>query len=1123
MNHFWSPGKLLLILILLQVSFFLLPVTRSYAQVCPSPGKDGSVAVLTGVVNTYYPVTSVSLNKGDHGVSVGSSSGATQVIQAGDLLMLIQMQDATINSSNTSAYGDGSNSSGSTAINGSGAYELLRAASGVVSGVVTVQGSGINLGLLNAYETAPASAASGIKTCQLIRIPQYQNVILGPALTALNWNGSIGGILAVDIAGSLNLNSATVDLTAKGFRGGGAMHLRGGTSGAQTDYVTLSTVGNNSSKGEGIAGTPRFVFDVNAIAVVDNLAEGYPSGSFGRGAPGNAGGGGTDANPLANDQNTGGGGGGNGAAGGKGGNSYYSNLPYGGFGGTFNGASLARIILGGGGGAGVRNDGTDTSSSGGAGGGMIFIHAGSVLGTGNLIVNGGMGFFPKNDGGGGGGAAGTIIFTSGSGTLSGLSLAANGGAGANANISSYAHGPGGGGSGGIIYTSTTPGTVSLKGGISGYTSYISYKYGATDGGDGVASIITASAIPGIIGGSGCIGKMVISKSFLPIVPVVNGTVTFTVGVKYTGPVSTSNTLVTDTIPSGYTYVSSSASTGTYSPKNGWVIGTMSSGSSATLTVVATVKASGNYLNIARVSSSAQDKAVSIDSASVIPVIRPLAANDSAKTQLNTRLTAGVTMSVLLNDMDPQGQQLKAALVQTTGHGALQLNADGSYIYTPASNYIGSDFFTYVAVNVSGLPSDPATVKITVTGAHPVAVNDSASTLSNKPLRFTAAQGVLSNDIDPSGGILTAILLKTTLHGMLNLASDGSYTYLPALNYTGSDRFTYYFTDPAGLKSDSAVAVITIYAQPPAVLNDSVRTLINQPVTLTAQTGVLGNDTDPQGQKLVAVLLTPVRYGMLTLNPDGSYTYQPGKDFTGTDSFTYKAVNTSGLASAPATVTINVSPRPKVADLAITIIAPPVISIPELTYYVTIRNNGPDTSSSAVMTNVLPSGTTLDLSTLTTTNGTVTYDAATRTISWTGKKYTGPTVITYKVAVNIFGTLINTATVTGAERDDSLANNTYTRKTLYQEPDLFFPTLFTPGSGMYNRSFVIRGLASFPDNSIEIFNRWGNKIYTATSYGVNGKLWDGSGLNEGTYYYILRYQKDGKQQVKGGYITLKRNR
>jgi hypothetical protein len=68
--------------------------------------------------------------------------------------------------------------------------------------------------------------------------------------------------------------------------------------------------------------------------------------------------------------------------------------------------------------------------------------------------------------------------------------------------------------------------------------------------------------------------------------------------------------------------------------------------------------------------------------------------------------------------------------------------------------------------------------------------------------------------------------------------------------------------------------------------------------------VLGNDTDPDGDTLTAVLASGPSHGSLALNPDGSFTYAPAANFNGTDSFTYRAGD-GELNSNPATVTIQV--------------------------------------------------------------------------------------------------------------------------------------------------------------------------------------------------------------------------
>ena len=86
-----------------------------------------------------------------------------------------------------------------------------------------------------------------------------------------------------------------MNVSALGFRSGGGRQLAGG-AGAYTDYRTLSTDNPNGSKGEGYSGTPRYLNDNGAL--LDNTVEGYPNGSYGRGAAGNGGGGSTDGQHL---------------------------------------------------------------------------------------------------------------------------------------------------------------------------------------------------------------------------------------------------------------------------------------------------------------------------------------------------------------------------------------------------------------------------------------------------------------------------------------------------------------------------------------------------------------------------------------------------------------------------------------------------------------------------------------------------------------------------------------------------------------------------------------------------------------------------------------------------------
>ena len=532
---------------------------------------------LSGVLNTYYPGTA-SVSAGATSIKVGAATGAGSAIAAGNLLLVIQMQDAGINDSNTVAYGNGYTGQGFTALNSAGDYEFVTAQSAVATtgGTVTVAGAGVGGGTVFAYHSAAASANAGQSTYQIIVVPQYSTASFSAATppTALAWNGSTGGVLALDISSTLTLNGATISVSGQGFRGGAGMQLTGG-AGANTDYRQPSPAtytgavggeaGYDAAKGEGIAGTP---FWIESGVTFAQGSSSYPSGTTGtdgsmaRGAPGNAGAGGTDADPANNDENAGGGGGGNGGAGGFGGDSWNSNLSVGGEGGAIFPSTINRIAPGGGGGAGTRNnsDGDNQASGGATGGGIIIIRTYALSGTATLTANGNSAYNgTANDAGGGGGAGGSIVVLSANGGESGVTLQANGGNGGNAwETEGFTlgnrHGPGGGGGGGAVLISGTPASISVTGGTNGLTLNPGVAYGATPGGSGT-SVTNASITQtsGTQSGAQCTPDMTLAKSHVG--NFTRGlTATYTIPVENLSPYgSTSGTVtVNDTLPVGLT-------------------------------------------------------------------------------------------------------------------------------------------------------------------------------------------------------------------------------------------------------------------------------------------------------------------------------------------------------------------------------------------------------------------------------------------------------------------------------------------------------------------------------------------------------------------------------------------
>jgi VCBS repeat-containing protein len=258
--------------------------------------------------------------------------------------------------------------------------------------------------------------------------------------------------------------------------------------------------------------------------------------------------------------------------------------------------------------------------------------------------------------------------------------------------------------------------------------------------------------------------------------------------------------------------------------------------------------------------------------------------------------------------------LNAVLQSGPGDGTLSLNSNGSFTYTPDANFNGSDSFTYRA-NDGSANSNTATVTITVGAVNdpPTAANNSYSTDEDTPLTVPAP-GVLGNDTDPDGDSLNAVLQSGPGDGTLSLNSNGSFTYTPDPGFFGSDSFNYKANDGL-LDSNTATVTITVGAvnDPPTAANNSYSTNEDTPLTVPAP-GVLGNDTDPDGDSLNAVLQGGPGDGTLSLNSNGSFTYTPDANFNGSDSFTYRASDGSADSNT-ATVTIIVNPvvDPPIAD------------------------------------------------------------------------------------------------------------------------------------------------------------------------------------------------------------------
>ncbi|SDJ24653.1 Hint domain-containing protein [Lutimaribacter saemankumensis] len=170
----------------------------------------------------------------------------------------------------------------------------------------------------------------------------------------------------------------------------------------------------------------------------------------------------------------------------------------------------------------------------------------------------------------------------------------------------------------------------------------------------------------------------------------------------------------------------------------------------------------------------------------------------------------ITGNVLANDTDPDSDPLTVVSNTDPANGAVTVNPDGSFEYTPNPDFNGTDSFTYTVSDGQG-GTDTATVTITVGAVNddPDAVNDSAATPFDTPI----VVDVLGNDTDPENDPLTVIGTTDGANGTVALDPvTGNPVYTPNPGFAGTDQFTYTISDGNG-GTDTATVTITVEPDP----------------------------------------------------------------------------------------------------------------------------------------------------------------------------------------------------------------------------------------------------------------------------------------------------------------------
>ena len=191
---------------------------------------------------------------------------------------------------------------------------------------------------------------------------------------------------------------------------------------------------------------------------------------------------------------------------------------------------------------------------------------------------------------------------------------------------------------------------------------------------------------------------------------------------------------------------------------------------------------------------------------------------------------------------------------------------------------------------------------------PIAVDDTYAPPGRfQPLSVTAP-GILLNDTDSDGDVLTAQLVTGPSHGTLKLQSNGAFTYTWSPGWAAADTFTYRVTDGQALSNVATVSIQMFPNTPPVAADDFFTVGLGQTLTINPP-GVLLNDTDADGDRLLAHIYRYPQHGSVNFNLYGGFTYSPQAGFIGDDNFTYRTDDGTAARSNEATVTITVSAAP----------------------------------------------------------------------------------------------------------------------------------------------------------------------------------------------------------------------
>ena len=555
---------------------------------------------------------------------------------------------------------------------------------------------------------------------------------------------------------------------------------------------------------------------------------------------------------------------------------------------------------------------------------------------------------------------------------------------------------------------------------------------------------------------------------------------------------------------------------------------------------------------------------------------PIAVDDYYETNEDTPING----TVAANDTDTEGGGLifKAITKVSPTAGTFVLNADGTFNFVPTENYNGTVIITYMVCDTSNAcDTATLTIKVNPITDAPIAEDATNTTRNDTPVSGTLVPHVYIVD-KTIEVVFSQVDTIPSSQGTIVIHPDGTYTFTPNADFVGVVTVIYSVCTQVN-SCDTAKLIITVTPinnQAPDANDDSINTFKNNSIS----NNVILNDSDPEGQTLTVnpIPVTNPTNGTVTLNTDGVFTYTPNNGFVGIDTFAYQVCD-NGIPSKcdTAIVIINVIDLPNTVSSTIenTLIeqvtdticldtrelvgkqfiltnicrsanqhAEYTIIQDKLCVKMTAILAGEERGCFVICDEYGVCDTTYIITTVIPRNVTSRIKAVNDEV--TTKK--GEPVISVVMSNDsLYNDGLKNISVVlqgkhGQAAVDS-SNNIYyipdadycgMDSIIYQIctnsscdmavvkikivcTDIIIYNAFSPNNDGTNEFLTIEGLENYPDHKLEVFNRWGNKVFSTTNYQNDwAGTWGDKKLPDGTYYYFL---DDGNGTRYTGYLQI----